>query len=334
MRPAWRILADARDITAAIADRLVSLRLSDAAGEQSDTAEIRLDDRGHRIELPRTGAELEISIGYRETGLADMGLWVVDEIELQGPPSTLLIRAHAAHLGRSETARHRKATLRQSRTQGWDDLTLGDLVATIARRNGFEPRVDEFLAAIHIPHLDQTDESDLHLLTRLARQYDAVAKPAGGHLLFVPRGEDRAASGRQLSPVTLTPEEVTRWQVTLADRGKYRAVISHWHDKLSGKRVPVRVGESGEPSKSLLGDYPDEASARAAAQSRLAALNRGSSTGRLVLPGNPLLAAGTPVILTGFREGVDGTWSATRVTHTIDGSGYRTEIDAELSKNS
>lgn len=182
MRPAWRILADSTDITAAIADRFLSLRLTDEAGEKSDTTEICLDDRDHAIALPRTGAELEISLGYQETGLASMGLWVVDELELSGPPATLTIRAHAAHLGNSQTAKGRMATLRQSRTQNWDNVTLGDLVATIAQRNGFTPRISAALAQTVIEHLDQTDESDLHLLTRLARQYDAVAKIGRAHV--------------------------------------------------------------------------------------------------------------------------------------------------------
>jgi uncharacterized protein len=41
--------------------------------------------------------------------------------------------------------------------------------------------VAESLAGIHVTHLDQTEESDLHLLTRLAREHGALAK-AGGRL--------------------------------------------------------------------------------------------------------------------------------------------------------
>lgn len=50
----------------------------------------------------------------------------------------------------------------------------------------------ESLAGIHVTHLDQTEEPDLHLLTRLAREHGAVAKPVAGFLVFVPRGEAKA----------------------------------------------------------------------------------------------------------------------------------------------
>ncbi len=212
MTPDYRIIADTRDVTQAIADRLLDLRLSDEAGEQADRLDLTLDDRDCAIALPRTGAELQVSLGYRERGLVDMGLWVVDEVELSGPPARLRVRARAANLSNSDTLKAHRNTLRQHRSQSWHDLTLGDLVATIAERNGYRPRVGEFLAPIHIPHLDQTDESDLHLLTRLARQYDAVAKPAGGYLLFVERGQAKSASGKSLTPVALTPSDVTHWR--------------------------------------------------------------------------------------------------------------------------
>ncbi len=30
-----------------------------------------------------------------------------------------------------------------------------------------------------------------------------------------------------------------------------------------------------------------------------------------------------------FREGIDGRWIVTRVTHLLDAGGYRTEVEAE-----
>ena len=56
----------------------------------------------------------------------------------------------------------------------------------IARRNNLTPRVDATLAAIKVAHIDQTNESDVHLLTRLAGQHDAVATMKNGSLLFLP----------------------------------------------------------------------------------------------------------------------------------------------------
>ncbi|MEE9358423.1 hypothetical protein [Candidatus Vondammii sp. HM_W22] len=160
MTPAYRIIADQQDITAIIRDRLISLHVTDKTGLVSDTAETTLDDRNSAIEIPRTGALLEIYMGYQETGLYRMGSYTVDEVELTGLPNTMRIRAKAADMRQS---------LKSCKLRSWDDITLGDLVATIAAEHGLIPRVGEFLDAIHIPHLDQTYESDMHLLTRLAK---------------------------------------------------------------------------------------------------------------------------------------------------------------------
>jgi len=90
----------------------------------------------------------------------------------------------------------------------------------------------------------------------------------------------------------------------------------------------VRVGD-GEPAKILRGTYPDEATARAAARAHLAALDKNAATCSLTLPGNPKISAGTPLVLTGFRDGIDGKWTATRVTHTLDARGYVTRLESE-----
>lgn len=330
MRPAYTLTADGQDVTRRIEPRLMRLRIEDGAGLTADTLELVVDDADHAVALPRTGAELEVAIGYRETGLTPMGLWVVSETSLSGPPATITVRAHAANFGNSDTVRALRARLRESRTQSWHGLTLGDIVGTIAARAGYEARVDPSLAAVTVRHVDQTDESDLHFITRLARLYGAVAKPVGARLVFVPRGVAKTTDGRALDTVTLRPADVITWRVRLAERARWRSVVAHWTDVASGDRIPVRAGE-GDPTLVLRGDHPDEATARAAAQARLDTLGRSASTLRLTLPGNPMIAAGTPLVLDGFRDGVDGRWTATRVTHTLDSRGYATQVEGEAA---
>nr|VFJ91504.1 MAG: hypothetical protein BECKLFY1418B_GA0070995_10269 [Candidatus Kentron sp. LFY] len=323
MTPSFRIFADSVEITEAIRDRLISLSVTDEAGWQSDTVEIRLNDRDGVIELPRKGAKLDVRLGYREDGLVRMGLFVADELALSGPPDTLTIRGRAADM---------EAGLKEHKTRPWDDVTLGDMVAAIAAEHGLTPAVGDFLAPIDIPHLDQTEESDLHLLTRLARQYDAVAKPANGYLLFVPKGEAKTATGKTIPTVAIHRNQTAKHRVTLADRGKYQSVIAHWHDTGTGERVAVRVGE-GSPAFTLRHLYPDAEAAKRAAEARLDRLNRGLGEISLTLKyGYPALFAEAKLVLSGFRRGVDGKWVATRVSHTLGDGGYETRVDAEMPK--
>lgn len=92
MRQDFQILADGKDITATCRDRLISLRITDKAGLESDEVEVTLDDRDGAIALPRHGALIDASLGYHETGLTRIGQYRIDEVESSGPPQQIVIR--------------------------------------------------------------------------------------------------------------------------------------------------------------------------------------------------------------------------------------------------
>ena len=320
MTPAYKILAGQTDVTAVIRDRLLSLTLTDEAGYQSDSLEIHLDDRGGNISLPRRGVTLDVSLGYLETQLRPMGLFIVDEVEVQGPPATLTVRARSADF---------RDELKGQKTRSWSDTTLREIVAAVAADHGLDLRMPPPPPTIHLPHLDQSNESDLNLLTRLARRWDYTFKLSGKRLVFVPAGQGLAASGEPVEAVTIRRDQVKEYQISLSDRSRYRSVVAQWQDQEQGERVSERAGE-GEPVLVLRHTYPDAGQAKSAAQSRLAQLARGRSTARLTLAnGDPTPRAQSPVTLAGFRSGVDGDWVAKRVVHKLDSGGYSTAVDVE-----
>ena len=332
MTPAFRITVDGRqDVTEAIRERLLSLRISDLEGYESDAVEIQLDDRGGEIALPRRGAELRVELGYDavpeseqrnglKAGRVLMGRYTVDEVEIAGAPAELIIRGKAADM---------RASLKERKTRAWHQVSLGDVVSTIAGEHGLEPAVARDLARIKLPHVDQTDESDLHLLTRLADRYDAAHKVGDGRLVFARRGAGRSASNRPLDVVRIEREQARDYRVVLADRPRYQSVRAYWYDPDAGERVAVTAGR-GKPAYALRDNYTDEATARAAAQGRLDALKRAAGSLAITLaPGRPTVTADSPLLLSGFREGVNGRWVATSVRHVLTGRGYLTQAEAE-----
>ncbi len=58
MIPAFRLTVDGEDATGAVADRLLSLVLTDEDGTKADRLEIELDDRDGRLAFPDTEARL------------------------------------------------------------------------------------------------------------------------------------------------------------------------------------------------------------------------------------------------------------------------------------
>jgi phage protein D len=210
--PAYRIIANSADITATVRQRLVSLRIIDESGVHSDRFELILADHDplNAIQLPSTGAELDVSIGY-DGAARRMGLFIVDEVELSGPPRQMRISAKASPHDVTPTG---ITALQTQRSRSWPlNTTISAMVTAIANDHGLKPAVAAALGSIQLPHIDQTNESDINLLTRVARDHDAVAKPGGGRLVMVPRAASKSASGAFLGQTVLAPADVSSWSV-------------------------------------------------------------------------------------------------------------------------
>lgn len=317
----WSLVANNADITKSIESRLISLDISDSAGMESDTLEVALSDHDPGIKLPSTGAELVATIsGVR------MGLFVVDEVVLASPPPVVRLKAKAAAFDASHGG---QSQIQSQKTRSWEDMTFGALVATIAGEHGLKAAVSSDLARNQVGHNDQVNESDIAFLTRIAYRYDATAKPVEGRLVVVPKGSGQSVGGAPLPTISISPKQVTRWQVTLGKRGVSSAVVATFRDVKTGEDVEVRIGQ-GEPVRRLIHVFPDESTARQYASGEQIAGKRGGSKLSLSLPGNPRLRAESKVSLSGFRSGVDGTWSIVTAKHHLDGrSGYVTQLDCE-----
>lgn len=328
IQPQYRLEANSKDITATIKDRFLSLTLKDETGNASDMLEIVLADHipDKPIQKPPTGAELQLYLGY--DGKAQyMGLFVVDEIELAGPPDRVVIRARASQFDKSKGG---KENLQTQKVRSWKaGTTIGAMVQKIAKEHGMQGAVAASLANIKLPHIDQPDESDLNLLLRIAKKYDAVAKATGGKLVFAKRGEFKSVSGQDLPSVTLVKTENTLWHFTEQKRETAGKVVAYYHAVKQAKRHEVSVG-SGEPVRRLKQYFPTQDMAVAAAKAELARRQRAMQTMSVTCPGRTDLAAECQVKLQGWRDGVPVEWIATRVEHVVDASGgYVCRVDLE-----
>jgi len=323
----FKVVANDADITAAIASRFISMNLTDETGITSDMLEIVLDDSGEPIQRPPKGAELQVSIGY-DGEAQPMGMFVVDEIEYSGWPSQMVIRARGAIFDKTPKG---KANLQSQKTRSWPANTkLGDMVSKMAKEHGMEPAVAASLKSITLPHIDQSDESDLNLLVRIGKNYDAIVKPANGKLVLAKRGESKSVGGQELVSLSITSsDDVSRFRVTETARESSGTVVAYYHKVKQAKRHEVKVG-SGEPVTRMKRYFPTQDMALAAAKAELAKRDRKKSTLSLTMPGRPDAAAESPLTMIGFRDGVDGKWIVTRVAHRLDKSGgYTCDLEAE-----
>lgn len=334
MTPTFRIVANGTDLAAAIVGRVRSISVTDEAGFKADMLELTLADTDpdNPIAIPSTGAELEAWLGYLETGVQRMGLFIADEVELSGWPGEMVIRARGAPYDKSSGG---KTDLQTQKTRAWPKgTTLGAMVSKIAKEHGLKAATEASLASVSLPHFDQTDESDISFLVRVCAKYDAAVKPGGGKLAVTKRGETKSASGEDMPTVTVTPGDCAHWAMSITTRDTAGTVVAYYHDRGAARRVQVTAG-SGDPVRRLRQNFPDQASAKHAAQGELDKRDRRKNRLHLTIPGDPLLAAEANLRLVGFRQGVLPAWVVTSVRHHLDvDRGYSCELEAERPKDS
>lgn len=322
MEPAFTLSVGEEDRSDVLRGRLLSLRVVDVIAPRGDELSLVFDDRDNEIELPAHGAVIRLAIGYAGAELEDQGRFTVDETEVDGPPDRISVSAKSADT---------RESLKAHKSRSWRATTVGAIVSQVASEHGLEPQVDADLAAVTVDHRDQAGESDLHFVTRLGRDHDAVAAPKAGKLIFVPRGQAVSASGKALEPLRLDRADLTRWRMKNTDRAKHGRVRARHRDGAAAADAYVEAGGE-EPTKTLRHPYASAALAGAAAHAEHKRLKRTAHGVELELPGRPDAFAGRPVELAGVRDGVDGRWIITRAEHDLDfeGGGFTTRLEATV----
>ena len=314
------VVVNGTDISALVNERLVSLEITDEAGIVADGFELTLDDRDFAIAIPPTGATLSIALGYVGEALVPMGVYSVDEVEPSGCANKITLRGKSADMS---------ASMKSQRKQSWHKTTLGKVLSEIAARNRLKEAVADEFKKIALDHLDQSYESDIALLTRLAEQYGAVGKPSGGYLVFVKRGASLKPTGEPLPVVAvdLSDDGFSSWSCSEQERNYYGSVRAFWHDKRNPKKDnSVTVGKA-EPLKLIKTPFKDEATAKAAAQAELERSALGRYSLNVTMLGNPLIVAESTLNVTGVKPECCGEWVVTSVRHSVPGA-YTTTFTA------
>lgn len=238
--PCYSVTVDGNDITSTLQGRLIELAITDNRGFEADTVEIHLDDTDGQLSLPPRGSTISVSIGWADSGLVSKGSFTVDEVEHSGAPDTLSIRARSADL---------RTGLTTQRERSWHNVTLGDIIKTIADENDLTPTITSALSSQTIDHIDQTNESAVNLLTRLANQFDAIATIKNGKLLFLPAAGGYSASGLTLPTISITRESGDQHRFSIADRDAYTGVKATYNDINAGVKGEIIWGKDEDAAE-------------------------------------------------------------------------------------
>ncbi|BFI62463.1 late control protein D [Yersinia pseudotuberculosis] len=346
--PDYSISVDGIDKTGGIKKRLMSLTLTDNRGFEADQLDIEFDDADGKVELPRRGAKIAVSLGWKGAALIDKGTFTVDEIEHSGAPDKLTVRARSADF---------RETLNIRRDQSYHKTTIGGIIKTVAERNKLAPTLNKTMSDLAVDHIDQTNESDGNFITRLAKQYGAIAAVKNGNLLFIRQGQSKTASGKPIPMMTIIRSLGDGHQFSMADRGAYTGVVANWLNtrttekpvvkvKRKRKRKATTAAKPKEPEEKqgeyLIGTdenvltlrttYASKNNAQRAAKSNWERLQRGAAKFSIQLAkGRADLYPEVPVKVTGFKKQIDeADWTLVTVTHSVSDSGFTTALELEV----
>ncbi|WP_298952022.1 hypothetical protein [uncultured Methylobacterium sp.] len=329
--PVYKVLKEGADITSNFNSRTLQIKVELKGGNgNSDTCEITIDDRDWRVEAVEVGVKIEIFLGYKEVGYAQMGVFEVTTVDYEINPRQIRITGTGVSFTTS---------LKSPQIKNFQDKTLGDVLKDFAKQGGVEAIISPDLAKEKVPFLNQVS-SPLHFIHELERRYGALAKFENNKLIFVPRDEGETASGLGTMVLLLRPYNITKGFVRHTTRGEYSGVKVGWYDEnhrkhyVEEKNNSAPTDEEGkEQNEPFLSGRlgRSEAEARSIAKSQLAMLRR--STGDLhvtLSKGDPWIRDQMRTLMKGFRDKIDGSYVNEVVTHTyVKDGGINTDIVAK-----
>lgn len=329
-----------KDISEDISKYFLSMTFTDNLSESTDDVSLELEDRAGIWQedwFPEgEGNMLDVTIHtYNRITLQDgetiffAGKFEIDEIEANGFPSTVTIKAVSV-IGDS--------TLRGTRkNQTWEKISVWKCAADICERNGLTLLWD-CEENPNLDHVEQSDQSDLEFLLKVCKDngmalkitpeqiiiFDEVKYEKGEPVITVYKPGVLAELNENTMPL--------RWLLDYKFRFKTRD--TYWKCQVKyqkGKEKTLIEGEFADPNKEkgrilfVRDQVEDTAEANKLAKKKLREANKEQVTGTFTTIGNHNFAAGQIIEMKNFGK-FDGRYLAVKVTHTVNEQ-YVTSID-------
>jgi phage protein D len=286
------------------------------------------------LDMFEFGAAVKISLGYGEpSALSPMIEGRITEVSTGFTEDGNAVLSFAGYdalyplrLGR--TSRH------------WDKSKLSDAISAVASANSLSSNIQVKGAAL--ASIDQTQESDLAFIERMAELSGSTFYMSGGKFYFGPRRDDRSPAheipwGQGLISFSPTANlanqaagvEVHGWSAAEAKAVVGKAAAGDEKGRDSGRKSGgewLKSAFSVLPKVELGAPVRDQAEADARALAILDAHAQQFVTGEGECIGVPTLLPDTNLALSGLGRAFSKTYYVSQATHLLDENGYRTRF--------
>ncbi len=253
--------------------------------------------------------------------ILDTGFFELDTVDASGPPNTISIKGTSLPFASS---------VRQTeKSRAWEKYDLRKIAEEISGKNGMACM---FLSSVNPTYTrrEQYRESDIAFLTRLCHESYLSLKVTNNIIVIFDQNEF------ETKPTTVTIDHNTvtwlkyKMQVSKNDTQYNLCRVSYTTPagkKIEGHAYAEDYNADSEDNQCLEIHEKVEsiAEANALAAARLKEHNKYAMTASFTMPGDPNLVAGVTVQLKSWGS-FDGKYIISQAKHTIDDSGYKTQI--------
>lgn len=298
----FKIIAKGQDITETIKKNLISLEVRDEDGNMSDELTLTISSIYKR---PKFGDELELFLGYKEKGLSKVGTYKIQTSTITNKQQMKITATGVDFSG----------NLKVKKSKEYENITLKELVEKIASKHllNFVCDVDIFF-----PYIAQEDQSDLSFLQNIAKEHELIFNIKNNTLVCVEKKQEDLR-------YEVDYKDVIDISITHSNKTKYESVKVIYRDTKTNEDKEVQI-LNGEPQFRCERSCKDDEEAKKIGIATLNRINKGTITGELTIAFRIIFAGG---ILNLINTTDDGEYAITSVSHTLDTSGFTTNINFE-----
>ena len=300
IHPNYQILVNNEDVTNSVREHFIALQITDNDKDDADELMLTLSAKFKR---PSYQDKIKVFLGY-SNNLKFAGLFFVQTTNVRDNRQ-LTIKATGVNFN-GDLKEKRNLTYPPGPLSA-EKITLASVVKEIASRHGLEVKTDMNIGE----RFEQINESDLHFLNRLAKEYDAIFNIKNNTLYFMSK------SG-EVPSITIDINKCSSSDITYSNKTLYKSCKAIYHNTKLNKKVEVITG-SGKPQLIKEGQWQNNNEALLAAKNALTRANKSNVDGNLTTRGQVVFAASKLTL-------DDEVFEITRVTHNLS-KGWKTTLN-------
>lgn len=317
--PFFTLMWSGKNVSTELSPYVTQLSYTDNVAGESDELSLSFEDvdgNWKNAWYPEKKDRVSLQFGYHNL-MVDGGTFIVDEIALSGPPDVADIRALAAGVN---------SPIRTKISSAHEGKTLKQIAETIAGKHGMTVLGE--IQPIRINRVTQNRESDLAFLKRLADEYGYLFSIRDNTLVFT--AIDDIEKGEPVAVIELT--EMISYSFTDKTISTFAATTIQYSDPNTAEVFAYTEKDpkaESVDSQELRVKAENQQQAEVKAKAAQSKKNTEEITASFSLPGNPLLVAGSNILISGLGK-ISGKYHILQSNHTITrGGGYTTFLSVK-----